>query len=151
MITVDFFHGQENVLQILYFFIPGILSIKFYDLLIPTDKRNLNNFCLDIGLISIIFVGFTDMLFSFFPYQWIKFVGIFILPVISTFLFVKLITSECLASVIANPIPGPWDFVFKKRKAYWMKIYLKNGDVIGGYYGENSFVSSYPHCKEIYI
>jgi hypothetical protein len=48
-------------------------------------------------------------------------------------------------------LPRAWDAVFSKDRHYWLKIILKDGTKIGGYYGPNSFTSNYPHEDDIYI
>lgn len=50
-----------------------------------------------------------------------------------------------------HPCPTAWNWVFMKPKDYWVKAHLKNGSVIGGLYGGDSFVSSYPKPEQIYL
>lgn len=48
-------------------------------------------------------------------------------------------------------LPRAWDAVFSKDRCYWLRIILKEGTKIGGYYGPNSFASSYPHGDDVYV
>jgi len=48
-------------------------------------------------------------------------------------------------------LPTAWDYVFSKDCCYWLKIILKDGSKIAGFYGTNSFSSSYPHKDDIFL
>jgi hypothetical protein len=48
-------------------------------------------------------------------------------------------------------IPRAWDYVFSKDRCYWLKIILKDGSKIGGYYGNKSFTSNYPHKDDLFV
>jgi hypothetical protein len=50
-----------------------------------------------------------------------------------------------------SPIQKPWDYVFRKKKVFWIVIHLKDGRKIGGRYDRNSFSSSYPSKEQIYL
>ena len=49
------------------------------------------------------------------------------------------------------PFPTAWDFFFDQRKDTFVLIHLQNGNKIGGYYGENSYATSYTHEGDIFI
>ena len=44
-----------------------------------------------------------------------------------------------------------WDYYFGRGVPCWILFRLKNGKSIGGFYGPNSFASSYPHGRDIYV
>lgn len=50
-----------------------------------------------------------------------------------------------------HPDPTAWDYLFRKHRAYWVRLAFKNGDVMAGLYGPNSFASSFPNKRDLYI
>jgi len=50
-----------------------------------------------------------------------------------------------------NLYPGAWDYLFSKDEHYWLRITSRENIIFGGYYGSNSFASSYPHDADIYV
>ncbi|MGO4639592.1 DUF6338 family protein [Mesorhizobium sp. 2RAF45] len=52
---------------------------------------------------------------------------------------------------IVHPIPTAWDWKFGQRKAEWVIVKLKDGTYFRGWYGAESFASSEPGDRDIYI
>ncbi|WP_037911755.1 DUF6338 family protein [Actinacidiphila yeochonensis] len=50
-----------------------------------------------------------------------------------------------------DPTPTAWDRVFQRRSHCLVRARLKSGRWIGGYYGEDSFTSSYPQAADLYL
>jgi len=51
-----------------------------------------------------------------------------------------------------HPTPTAWDWKFPQMsKPAWVVVNLKNGGIILGYYGKNSFAASIPEQRDIYI
>ena len=51
-----------------------------------------------------------------------------------------------------SPAPRAWDFLFGQNViAGWVRFRTKSGLYMGGYYGEDSYVSRYPEPQDIYI
>ncbi len=50
-----------------------------------------------------------------------------------------------------DPTPRAWDFAFRDIKPTYVRILTTDGIWLGGWYGEDSFVSSYPEPREIFI
>ena len=44
-----------------------------------------------------------------------------------------------------------WDYHFRKGRAYWVWLTFKNGKVMAGLFGPNSFASSFPHKRDLYV
>ena len=44
-----------------------------------------------------------------------------------------------------------WDDFFLRREGVYVIMHLENGDRIGGWYGEKSYVSTHPNSGHIYI
>lgn len=47
--------------------------------------------------------------------------------------------------------PTPWNKVFSQIKGYWIRVYLKNGSLIGGVLEKGSYMSAYPTEEQIYL
>ena len=152
----------EKIFLFLALFMPGFVSIKVYELIIASRKRDFKNSLLEaVGfsvlnftvlswLIIIISSGnfynkhpvwfFLSLLliFIFFPALW---------PIA----FIKLSRWRRVAKYILGPIKMPWDYVFSKREPAWIIVHLKDGRKIGGIYGKNSITSAYPDQRQIYL
>uniref|UniRef100_A0AAU2A9I2 DUF6338 family protein n=1 Tax=Streptomyces sp. NBC_00093 TaxID=2975649 RepID=A0AAU2A9I2_9ACTN len=50
-----------------------------------------------------------------------------------------------------DPIPTAWDKIFQSRGHCLVRARLKSGRLIGGYYGEESYTSSYPEPADLYL
>lgn len=50
-----------------------------------------------------------------------------------------------------DPTPRAWDYAFRDIDPTYVRLLTTEGVWLGGWYGPNSFVSSYPEPREIYI
>ncbi|WP_396710922.1 DUF6338 family protein [Microbispora sp. H11081] len=50
-----------------------------------------------------------------------------------------------------KPTPTAWDDAFSNRSHCFVRARLKSGGWVGGWYGETSFVSGYPHPADVYL
>lgn len=50
-----------------------------------------------------------------------------------------------------DPTPSAWDFAFTNRRAGWVRVQTSDGTWMGGWFGGESFASSYPEPREIYL
>ncbi|MFE1942022.1 DUF6338 family protein [Streptomyces massasporeus] len=50
-----------------------------------------------------------------------------------------------------DPTPTAWDWIFQRRGHCLVRARLKSGRWIGGYYGEDSYTSSYPEAADLYL
>jgi hypothetical protein len=48
-------------------------------------------------------------------------------------------------------IPTAWDWHFGRLEMLWVRLTLKNGSAIYGYFGDQSFASSNPDERDIYL
>lgn len=153
---------MDKLVLFLVFFIPGFISIKIYDLLVPSERRDFSKSLLEvIGYSSLNFAALFWLIIpihseNFYVHYKILYfilllIIIFIIPILWPILFLKLSTLKPISKYIIHPIQKPWDYVFSKREAFWIIIHLKDGKKIGGRYGANSFSSSYPSEEQIYL
>jgi len=52
---------------------------------------------------------------------------------------------------LAHPVPTAWDYKFSNLGTRYVIIDLKDGSIIYGKYSNNSFSSSIPEERDIYI
>lgn len=50
-----------------------------------------------------------------------------------------------------HPDPTARDYHFRKGRPYWLWLTFKSGKVMAGLFGPNSFASSFPHKRDLYI
>lgn len=152
----------DNVYIFVIFFLPGFISIKVYDLIISTERRDFSkslfevigysvvNFALLSWLIYLNVVN-TSWLYSPFWFIVSIIVVFFGFPAVLPFFFLIIIKSKYFSKYIVHPVLKPWDYVFSKREQLWVIVNLKDGTKIGGIYSEKSFTSSYPSNEQIYL
>jgi len=152
----------DKLLLFLLFFVPGFISIKVYNLLYPSEQKNASAFLLEaIGYSSLNFAVLFWLIIiihsgNFYNdhrigYLICLFLILFIVPLLWPILFFKISDWGPFEKYIISPIQKPWDYVFRKREAFWVIIHLKDGRKIGGRYDEDSFSSSYPSKEQIYL
>jgi hypothetical protein len=50
-----------------------------------------------------------------------------------------------------SPTPSDWVFSHEAGKHFCVRFHRKEGEDLGGYFGENSFAASSPNGQEIYV
>lgn len=60
---------------------------------------------------------------------------------------------EVLRGSLGFPHPDPTarDHHFRKERAYWIWLTFKNGQVMAGLFGANSFASSFPQRQDLFV
>ena len=84
---------------------------------------------------------------------WIVFLPILV-GVISGWISNNVIVYKLLTKIRLKPIhptPSAWDWTFSDFDEQFVLVRLKNGTILGGLMGSNSFVSSDPEERDIYI
>lgn len=158
---MDFWQIDKLTL-FLIFFIPGFISIKIYDLLVPSGRRDYSKSLFEIISYSAInFAALSWLIIlihseNFYinhviMYFFSIFFILFIAPILWPFFILKLFSWKPIANLIVHPIQKPWDYVFGKKQPYWLIVHLKDGRKIGGKFDYNSFASSNPAEEQIYL
>ncbi|WEL23636.1 hypothetical protein HBNXNv_0794 [Candidatus Nanohalovita haloferacivicina] len=141
-------------MTILVFFTPGFISIKVYDLLVPTGKRDFSS--------SDLFEAFGYSVLNYGLFVSMGYVfyisNLFENPVALGFYVVfALFIAPAIGGVLVKNLQNTtdstaWDHVLKDDKGYWTIITLNNGKKIAGKFGkEKSFATTYPQKREIYL
>ncbi|MCW2278689.1 DUF6338 family protein [Heliophilum fasciatum] len=148
--------------QFLFFFIPGFISIKVYDLLMPGLPRDFSQAIYEaIAYSSLNFAAMSWMIWPLVTGNVLMvnpargavelMVILMIMPVIWPLLIIHLSRLPWVARYIVTLKRRPWDEVFSDRQHYWVIVHLKDGRKIGGKYGDNSYASVFPENEQIYL
>ena len=147
-----------NKLQLLFVIaIPGFISLKIWSLLVPSKKLSFKDYTMEAIFYS--FINFSLLFWLIIiaersegVLQIILFICIlFVAPIIWPILWKIILSSNILQGKIIHPTPNAWDYFFSLGKPCFMLIHLKSGILIGGLYYKDSFASSYPEKKDLYI
>lgn len=158
----DILNADKTVLFVA-FVIPGFISLKFYQLLFPGKEQPTADQLIDAvaysainyALLSIpILLVEQSQLATTIPWLYYSFYAfaVFLAPVAWVGLWKFIRTRKFFQQHAPHPTGKAWDYVFSNRKApCWAKVHLKDGTVIAGRYGLNSFTSSAPNDEQIYL
>jgi len=152
----------DKFVLFLIIFIPGFISIKIYDLIVPREHRDFSKSLFEvIGYSSLNFAALSWLIILMhtqnfysqnkFLYFLLLFLIMFLAPILWPLLFLIISSWTPIAKYIINPIQKPWDYVFGKKETYWIIVHLKDGRKIGGKFEKGSFASSYPAEEQIYL
>lgn len=141
---------------------PGMVAMRVYRLLMPAvvldwKESTLEaaffsavNFALFLPLLAVIGAkGFADD----HPVLFALAIGCVILvgPILITRLFVWLRRSKWLNAGLQLPHPTAWDYFFDQRRHCFVRLHLKEGGYIGGWFSSGSFAAAFPRHGDIYI
>ncbi len=152
----------DKLMLFLIFILPGFVSMKVYDLLIPSPRRDFSKSLVEVLSYSALNFGALSWLIYLihqnnFPTDhkyWYLFLLFWIMagvPVLWPFAILKVFSIPFVAKYVIHPVSKPWDFVFGKKQPYWVIVHLKDGRRIGGRFDTNSFASSDPAKEQIYL
>lgn len=84
--------------------------------------------------------------------RWLSAVLVLIgFPVLWPILLRTLFKWGWLSRRIQVPYPTPWDYFFELREPVFVLAHLRNHELIGGYWGRNSYAGSFPNDGDIYV
>jgi hypothetical protein len=156
----------QAVIVIALFLMPGFIARSVLSSVYPTSEPSEARLALTAVTLSCGNYGIWSwLLILSWQKHWYKSDGflaflavlvLFLSPVVGTLAIVKLMQTSAFRSVretfgIRHPAPNAWDYFFGKGAACWIIVTLKSGRVIGGYYGTESFASSFPHEEDLYL
>lgn len=152
----------DKLALFLIFFVPGFISMKVYDLMVPGEPRDFSkslfeaisystlNFAALFWLIAKVQTGgfYSE---HFVLYSLAVIAVMVVVPAFWPFAFLRLSACRPIAKRFVNPIRKPWDYVFGKHDPFWIIVHLKDGQKIAGRFGIDSFASSNPADEQIYL
>ena len=78
--------------------------------------------------------------------------ALLVVPTAMGFFFARVRKSGVLSRLgVLHPIPKAWDEYFGRGHRSLVLITFKDGDMIGGYFGQELLASSFPHVEDLYI
>jgi Family of unknown function (DUF6338) len=156
----------EALILVLFLVVPGFIFIKLLDILVPGRRLSFGKEIIDIGAWSfaVLAVWFLPALLLFdlkdrLPW-WLYHLlllalivlGVFATPILLAYILYRLERRGYLKSMGSRPNPTPWDWFFSNRAGnYYVRFHRKEGEDLGGYFGENSFAASSPNKEQIYV
>ena len=156
---MDFVTSEQLPLVVLLI-LPGFISTKVFDLLVPGEPRDagrqvfeaMTYGLLNFGLWYVVLADVLIPLRDSRPWVFrLGVVGILVMsPIALAILANTVLRWRGLHRWVRHPIPTAWDFYFWKREPGWVLIRLKRGLLLGGLLGPKSFASSHPN-RDLYI
>lgn len=144
------------------FVVPGFVSLKAYELVAPRLAKDSTQQLIDAVAYSSINYAIllwpiyeveTNSIRTIYPSAYIAFYVFVLLiaPVSWAFLLRWLRCTQFVQQALPHPTGKPWDYVFSKRKPYWVIVSFKSGQKIGGLFDSQSFASSAPEVEQLYL
>jgi hypothetical protein len=156
------FLKKENIEFFMVIFLPGMISMQIYRLIVPTDAIEWKHAVLQALFYSginfalcfpiLVLTGKDDLAANHPAWYYLRSIGtLFLLPVFWPIAFVSLTKTKLFQKYFLSLFPTAWDAFFSLRKSAFILIHLKSGKMVGGYYGKGSYATSYPHDGDLYI
>jgi len=159
-----------SILLILAFIVPGFIFDSITRKFIPKSKEDnqsaflnyLTSSTINYGFwIWLIYWAYSTEFYLRHPF-WAGVIWLLIIlvsPLILGFIWVlarKFHISEKITRFFGihsiNPIPTSWDYKFSNiSPTTWILVTLKDGSVVGGYFGSKSFASSETNYRDLFI
>lgn len=154
--------STDKLVLFILFVMPGFIALKTYALLIPSHHKSSSEQLIDAVAYSCI--NYAILLWPIYSvetagirdssptgYAIVYVFVVLIAPVSMACLWVWLRKTEFFQNVFHHPKTRPWDYVFGKRRPFWVVITLKSGRMVGGRYDSKSFASGLPSDENIYL
>jgi hypothetical protein len=158
---MDLWDANKLVLFIA-FVVPGFVSLKAYELLVPRVAKDSAQQLIDAVAYSSI--NYALLLWPIYEIEIhgvrsthpTAYVGFYVFVLLGAPIFWACLlrwarTTQFVQQSLPHPTARPWDYLFSKRKPYWIIVTLKDGKKIGGRYDSRSFASSAPASEQLYL
>jgi hypothetical protein len=155
------FENAQTFALFLVFFLPGFVSLKVYDALTPSERRDFSKSIYEVIAYSTLN---NALLYPLVVWLWTRNVQVpslavwlcgalvlVVFPSLWPFLWLGILKSKLFSRYFVHPLQKPWDFIFSQRKPYWVIVHSKNLGRVAGVYGDRSFASSNPAPPQIYL
>ena len=152
----------ESYTLFLILVVPGLISMHMYRFLFAAREIDWKG-----GLVQALFYSSLNLVVCLpilvpihrnefldkHPYWYTAglMLVLLVIPATWPFLFQWVLRWQWLASRIQLPYPTAWDYFFGRRDPVFVLIQLRNGSRIGGYYGPQSYATSFPTEGDIYL
>ncbi len=156
----------EAVVVLITFVIPGFVARRVLALAFPRAEPSQGQLvlegitlsCLNYGVLSgLLILGWKQRWYEHaFVFAGLVFVALFVSPVMIGLALIFMTDTRWVHNLrgrfgLTHPVPKAWDYFFRRRTPCWIIGTLKDGRMVAGLYGLNSFASSFPADEDIYI
>jgi hypothetical protein len=157
----------SQVLILLVFIIPGFVLMRIKRVAYPSVEPAAATAVLDsLALSCMIYALSFPLLYLSYARRWyeahpaffalLALAVLLAMPCILGILYVwstKTGKWAWLRGSLGFPHPDPtaWDHHFRKERAHWIWLTFKNGQVMAGLFGPNSFASSFPQRQDLFV
>jgi hypothetical protein len=154
------------VLIIVAFVMPGFIASRIVSFTLPGTEPSDGRLVLtSITLSCLNYAVLSPLLVSAWLDKWyenslaiatLAFCVLFVSPVLMGLLIPQIVESEWGKGIrerfqMMHPVPKAWDYFFRLRQTCWVVATMKDGHVLAGWYGTNSFASSFPAEEDLYL
>lgn len=152
----------DTITLFLFLVLPGLISMQVYRMVMPAYRIQWGtalleglfysaiNFALFSPLIYLLYGGIlSDVRAVWYVLLWIA--VLLVGPLLWPLLIRWIVRNTKLVRHLQLPYPSAWDYYFDKRHPAFALVHLKNGKMIGGYYGNESYATSFPNNGDIYL
>jgi len=144
------------------FVLPGLISMQVYRLILPAKRIKWSTALLEGLFYSSINYALLSPLVWFmhsggFPSEhpvWYGGLGIVVLfvgPVSWPILLSLFVRNTEIVRNLQLPYPSAWDYYFDQREPAFVLVHLESGNLVGGYFGTNSYATSFPNQGNLYL
>lgn len=152
------FSGDKLTL-FLFAVLPGLIAIQVYNLCSPPQKKELTSQILEAVSYSIInMVIWWSWIAQLYKSKiedipfYAPLVICLLSPIVLAYSWYWLRTGWLHRLLrLDHPTPKGWDYFIRRHHHFWVLFHLKNGKRFGGYFGDNSYSSTFPHDPELYV
>lgn len=153
----------EKLAFFLFAVLPGFIAIQVYAMKCPGAKRDWANSLMEAvtySLVNLTIWGWWVVPLVKTPFTEVAWVDLaaavicvcFGSPILLALGWYWLRTTYLHRRLrLDHPTPRGWDHFVKSNHEYWVLFHLKNGKLLGGYFGGDSYAATFPQEPEMYV
>jgi hypothetical protein len=156
---MDFFKSEQTIILFVLLFMPGFISTRVFDALVPGERRDYGKAIYEtVGYSMLTYALWSPVLFWLLSatgltvgFQGFLVVMILLVTPAALPVLYLVIIREFFPSAIIDPCPTAWDWAFAKNPSALVLLHLRDGRHIGGLWAGNAYASSYPINQDVYL
>ncbi|MGM3162603.1 DUF6338 family protein [Dickeya undicola] len=152
----------SKLMIFILFVIPGFISLKIYEILQPSVKKESSKLIIDAVAYSCInyaawgiplyYMIATKIVSLNSPCFYVYlFLLLIIFPIINPITLIRIRKCNFISDRLPHPTGRPWDYFFGLKQCCWVIVTMKDGSQVAGAYKKNAFASSSPEPEQIYL
>jgi hypothetical protein len=156
---VEFFRDQGAIITFILLFMPGFVSTRVFDAVVPGQARDYGKTIYEtIGYSFLTYALWSPVLIPVYasstPPNWVTGVlallVLFITPTALPLIYLWVLRKK-LASTLIDPCPSSWDWAFQQNPTAMILVHFRDGRKIGGTWSNTAFSSSYPVPRDVFL